>query len=306
MRATPTVIGRPTCSSTSRRSRAAISIGVPDTRRSPPTSRNASSIDRPSTSGVVSLEHLEHGLAGLGVGRHPGRHDDGVRAQPPGLAPAHGRAHPERLGLVARGQHDAAADDHRPAAQRAGRRAARPTRRTSRGRRAGSSPRLVTNTCSHTRPTMRRLEPGVGRDDTGPVGNLVLAVVAMLLPTLVALAVIAVIRLGRLVARRRTPVVATDLPIERIAATARRLRAEEAELRSDYRGPGRQVRIAAAVSRLRRRAGRRLPRARGPTSSVQRGRPTDRWRARPGRIGAGRPWPRHPTDRRGVDDALSG
>ena len=73
-----------------------------------------------------------------------------------------------------------------------------------------------------------------------------LAVVAMLLPTLVALAVIAVIRLGRLVAARRAPVVPADLPIERIAATARRLRAEEAELRSDYRGPGRQVRIAAA------------------------------------------------------------
>jgi hypothetical protein len=78
------------------------------------------------------------------------------------------------------------------------------------------------------------------------VGNLVLVVVAMLLPTLVALAVIAVFRLGRLVALRRAPVVATELPIERIAATARRLRAEEEELRSSYRGPGRQVRIAAA------------------------------------------------------------
>jgi hypothetical protein len=31
----------------------AISVGVPDTRLSPPTSRNASSIDSPSTSGVV-------------------------------------------------------------------------------------------------------------------------------------------------------------------------------------------------------------------------------------------------------------
>ena len=52
--ATPTVIGRPTRSSTSRRSRTAISVGVPEIRRSPRTSRNASSIDSPSTSGVVS------------------------------------------------------------------------------------------------------------------------------------------------------------------------------------------------------------------------------------------------------------
>ena len=36
------------------RRRAPISIGVPETRRSPPTSRKASSIDTPSTSGVVS------------------------------------------------------------------------------------------------------------------------------------------------------------------------------------------------------------------------------------------------------------
>ena len=53
VRATPTVMGRPTCSRTSRRSRTAISVGVPDTRRRPPTSRKASSIDSPSTSGVV-------------------------------------------------------------------------------------------------------------------------------------------------------------------------------------------------------------------------------------------------------------
>ena len=54
MRATPTVTGIPTRSRTSARSRAAISSGVPEIRRRPPTSRNASSIDRPSTSGVVS------------------------------------------------------------------------------------------------------------------------------------------------------------------------------------------------------------------------------------------------------------
>ena len=52
--ATPTVMGRPTRSLTWRRSRAAISVGVPETRLSPPTSRKASSIDSPSTRGVVS------------------------------------------------------------------------------------------------------------------------------------------------------------------------------------------------------------------------------------------------------------
>jgi len=55
VRATPTVIGNPTCARTSRRSRAAISTGVPLIRCSPPTSRNASSMDSPSTSGVVCL-----------------------------------------------------------------------------------------------------------------------------------------------------------------------------------------------------------------------------------------------------------
>ncbi len=55
VRATPTVIGRPTFSRTSRRRRTAISVGVPEIFRSPPTSRNASSIDSPSTNGVVSL-----------------------------------------------------------------------------------------------------------------------------------------------------------------------------------------------------------------------------------------------------------
>ncbi len=51
--ATPTVIGRPTRSRTSRRSATAISSGVPWMRSSPRASRNASSIDSPSTSGEV-------------------------------------------------------------------------------------------------------------------------------------------------------------------------------------------------------------------------------------------------------------
>jgi hypothetical protein len=53
VRATPTVMGSPTSWRTVRRRRAAISAGVPARRRRPPTSRNASSTDSPSTSGVV-------------------------------------------------------------------------------------------------------------------------------------------------------------------------------------------------------------------------------------------------------------
>ena len=54
VRATPTEIGRPTFSRTSVRSCCAIVDGAPRMRRSPPTSRNASSMEMPSTSGVVS------------------------------------------------------------------------------------------------------------------------------------------------------------------------------------------------------------------------------------------------------------
>ena len=54
VRAIPTVIGNPTSEATRARSSQAISRGEPAILRSPPTSRNASSIERPSTSGVVS------------------------------------------------------------------------------------------------------------------------------------------------------------------------------------------------------------------------------------------------------------
>jgi hypothetical protein len=50
----PTVIERPTSERTSRRSRLAISTGVPLIRSSPRTSRKASSIEIASTSGAVS------------------------------------------------------------------------------------------------------------------------------------------------------------------------------------------------------------------------------------------------------------
>ena len=56
VRATPTVIGRPTRSRDRRRSRMAMSIGGPAIRWSPRTSRKASSIERPSTSGEVSAK----------------------------------------------------------------------------------------------------------------------------------------------------------------------------------------------------------------------------------------------------------
>ncbi len=54
VRAMPTVIGSPTCSRTRARSRTAISRGEPAIRRIPRTSRKASSIEMPSTRGVVS------------------------------------------------------------------------------------------------------------------------------------------------------------------------------------------------------------------------------------------------------------
>jgi hypothetical protein len=60
--ATPTVIGRPTRSRTSRRSRTAMSSGEPEIRSRPRTSRNASSIDTFSTTGAVSAKTSETAL----------------------------------------------------------------------------------------------------------------------------------------------------------------------------------------------------------------------------------------------------
>ena len=54
VRATPTVTGKPTRSRTAARRRTAISTGVPAMRSIPRTSRNASSIDSPSTTGDAS------------------------------------------------------------------------------------------------------------------------------------------------------------------------------------------------------------------------------------------------------------
>ena len=63
------------------------------------------------------VEHVVEGLARLGVGRHAWRDDDRLGAEPLCFAPAHRRADAVGLGLVARRQHHAAADDHRAAAQ---------------------------------------------------------------------------------------------------------------------------------------------------------------------------------------------
>ena len=105
---------------------------------SPPTSRNASSIDSAFDQRCRVVEHLEHGPArfGVRVGMRGG--DDQAGAQPARLPSVHRGAHAEGLGLVARGEHDTAADDRRACRAGAGRRAARPTRRSCRGRRAGS------------------------------------------------------------------------------------------------------------------------------------------------------------------------
>ena len=87
------------------------------------------------------LEHLEHRLARVGVRGHSRCHDDRVRAEPSGPPPAHGRADPVRLGLVARREDDPAPRRSPGGLAGAGRRAVRPTRRRSRRPRAGSSAR---------------------------------------------------------------------------------------------------------------------------------------------------------------------
>ena len=98
------------------------------------TSRNASSSDSGSISGVYALEDREHLLAGLGVGAEARRHDDGVRA-PARSARAIGIALRTPKG---RTSYEAASTTPRWGARRRspacragwGRRAARPTRRT--------------------------------------------------------------------------------------------------------------------------------------------------------------------------------
>ena len=63
------------------------------------------------------VEHAEDGLARVDVGAEAGLDDDRLRAQAPRPRLAHRGADAVRLRLVARGEDDAAADDHRSAAQ---------------------------------------------------------------------------------------------------------------------------------------------------------------------------------------------
>ena len=58
------------------------------------------------------LEDSVERLARLRIGGHARRHDDRLGAETSRPGAAHGRAHAPSLGLVARGEHDAPADDH--------------------------------------------------------------------------------------------------------------------------------------------------------------------------------------------------
>ena len=69
-------------------------------------------IDRdPFDDGRRVLKDAEDRLARLRVGRHPGRHDDGMWAQPPRGSSTHRRANAEGLRFVARRERDATSDD---------------------------------------------------------------------------------------------------------------------------------------------------------------------------------------------------
>ena len=139
-------------------SAAAIVAGGPNRCVEPVTSRNASSIEMRSHQRREVAEDVHH-LVGqplvLARSARATKADRGqsCRARHPGIPPLHA----ERLRLVRRGQHHATLRcRRRRSAGRAARdrAAARPTRRTRRGRRAGSSaPRpsrpLYSNICSN-------------------------------------------------------------------------------------------------------------------------------------------------------------
>ena len=116
--ATPTVIGKPDL----RRARRAQAHGdlasaCPRAARMPAHVEERLVDRQPLDERRRVLEDAEHRLARLRVRRHARRTTIASRAQAPRLPAAHRRAHAERLRLVARGEHDAAADDHRAAAQ---------------------------------------------------------------------------------------------------------------------------------------------------------------------------------------------
>ena len=111
VRATPTVIGRPTSSSTRRLSRTAISLGEPDPLQ--PAHVEERLVDRePFDERRRVLEHGKDRLARIRVGRHARRHDGRMRAEPPRLCATHRSADAVRLRLVTGGEDHARADDH--------------------------------------------------------------------------------------------------------------------------------------------------------------------------------------------------
>ena len=115
--ATPTVIGKPTRSRTSRRETNGDRRG---TAREPshPAHVEERLVDRHAfDQGRGVLEDPVDRLARLDVGGHARRDDHRVRAQPASRRSAHGRTDAVRLRFVARREHDSRADDHRPAAQ---------------------------------------------------------------------------------------------------------------------------------------------------------------------------------------------
>ena len=97
--------------------RASTLAGREPCRRSvPDRSRNASSIDSGSTSGVKRQHHLPHLAADARIFLHVRPHDARVRAQPQRLEHRHGRAHAVGARDIAgrrRPRRAAAADDHR-------------------------------------------------------------------------------------------------------------------------------------------------------------------------------------------------
>ena len=147
VRAMPTVTGSP------RRSRARAAKAGGDLQRCAGDSLHSADVeegfvDREPLDGRGGvLEERVEGPARLRVRGHSRADDDRVRAEPSGLASAHRRPDAVRLCLVAGGEHDAAADDHRTIRAGRGRRAARQTRRTSRHRHAGSSLRSSWTRC---------------------------------------------------------------------------------------------------------------------------------------------------------------
>ena len=117
VRATPTVIGSPTLAPHLAAQPARDLLGRAEHRLHPARVEERL-VDRERLDHRRGLlEDLEHGLAGLGVGGHPGRHDHRLRAPPPSLGAAHPALHAVLLRLVAGGEHDPAADDHRAAPQ---------------------------------------------------------------------------------------------------------------------------------------------------------------------------------------------